>query len=211
MTLTPLQRAPYVREVHDLASTLLQRLTELEVVSAAWKQQDRSADQQLDDESQLDVDQFAVTLRAIGDGQTSFFILLESFLAAWARLSLLFFPIMGEASTEKHRSERAEALCKVLGIGGTSTLADRELRNAWMHFDERLDSAIVQNTFGDRHRFVRSNQAGPLIEKTLRLMEVDTLLVRYKKKDGTSGAFDVRSTRNELERLFEASSNPLAG
>lgn len=68
--------------------------------------------------------------------QWSLWLPLESFLAAWARASLLLFP--------KKRSSkcRGDYLCKILRIPDDHLLSNRTLRNDWMHFDERLDSAI---------------------------------------------------------------------
>jgi hypothetical protein len=103
------------------------------------------------------------------------------------------------------------ALQAILKVDDQHPLADRELRNSWMHFDERLDAAIVGKTYGDRHRFVQSSKASEFVGKTLRLMEIDTLMVRYRKQDGTQGSADLRATRGELERLWHASENPLAG
>lgn len=166
LALTPLQRAPYMMEVHELAGTLLRRLTELEAVSEIWKQMDDSVDEQLAQPQTLAVDSLVVVTRAKVAEQTKFFDLLEAFLAAWARLSLLLFPNKGDTATLTQRNERAEALQQVLDVPATSPLADRELRNAWMHFDERLDEAIVLKTYENRHRFVRSALASRYIGTT---------------------------------------------
>src|SRR5687768_8199558 len=49
---------------------------------------------------------------------------LESLLAAWARLSLLFFP----ASRTKFATARGEELVRIFRIPSTSLLANRDLR-----------------------------------------------------------------------------------
>jgi hypothetical protein len=208
MALTRVQRAHYIMEAHELAGTLLARLAELESGSTNWQNAVDAADKELD-QGTPDVDSLATTLRSQVAIQTSFFDLLEAFLAAWARLSLLCFPNKGASTTAEFRLARGEALRLALAVPTDSPLADRDLRNAWMHFDERLDEATVSGSIGDRHRFVRSAEIGPHLDTTLRLLELDTLVVHYRTQTETAGVFDLRNVRSELERLYADSADPM--
>ena len=73
-----------------------------------------------------------------------------------------------------------------------------------MHFDERLDAAVSGGTFGNRHSFVRSERAGHYVDNTLRLVEVDTLVVRYLDRRGQARAVDLRATKQELLNIGAA-------
>lgn len=64
---------------------------------------------------------------------------IEVMLSAFARISLFFFPARQSGS---FGSQRGEALRKIVGIDGMHPVANRELRNHWMHLDERLDREI---------------------------------------------------------------------
>jgi hypothetical protein len=73
--------------------------------------------------------------------QVAVFDRLEQFLAAFARLSLLIFPV----SKSRFAKERAETMQLCLGVDESSPIADRDLRDHWMHHDERLDFAVENN------------------------------------------------------------------
>ena len=73
-----------------------------------------------------------------------------------------------------------------------------------MHFDERLDSAVSTGTFGSRHRFVEAERADSYIDDTLRLVEIDTLVIHYRTRDGASSSSDLRVLRTEILKLCEA-------
>ncbi|MGY0217502.1 hypothetical protein ACWJJH_08925 [Endozoicomonadaceae bacterium StTr2] len=70
-----------------------------------------------------------------------------------AALSRYFWPTsMGKKNMEKEqiamRKSRANSLMKHYGISDSSPLADRNMRNAWEHFDERLDSFVLSHDSG---------------------------------------------------------------
>ena len=119
-------------------------------------------------------------------------------------MSLLLFPDGGNDAHAGYRSERGEALREALKIGTDTPLADRNLRNAWMHFDERLDGAILNGTFGDRHRFMLSNQASSYIGKSVILMELDTLIVHYRGRDGEHCTADLKTLTVAIDDLQAA-------
>lgn len=83
--------------------------------------------------------------------QWALWLPLESFLTAWARASLLLFP----AKKNHSACARGAYLRGVLNIHDDHLLSNRDLRNDWMHFDERLDSAIASCGQADSQRFER--------------------------------------------------------
>lgn len=189
-------------EVHDLIDSLLSRLDELEGLSGAWMAAHRRADRaQHISTSQARVT-FQNALLKQRRVQTKTFDAIEAFLAAWARLSLLFFPD-AKAPGAKDRARVLRAV--YLMSGGTSPLADRKLRNVWMHFDERLDLAIEQRTLGNRHQFTTSAKGARAAVRSLRVVEMDSLVVWYRDRRGVPSNTDVRNLRGYLEALYSQS------
>jgi hypothetical protein len=143
--------------------------------------------------------------------QTRFFETLEAFLAAWARLSLLLCPLSGGGAFAEFRKARGEGLRKVTGVTEDGVFGDRDLRDAWMHFDERLDSAVSEGKFGNRHSFVHSARAKDYIENTLRLAEMDTLVVHFRNRDGHHRTADLKGLREQLTSISHSAHKALAG
>jgi hypothetical protein len=210
MPLSWKERAHYVLEIQELAGSLLRRLGEIEGVSRRWAQHVDCAEAQLANEATIDVQEFQRTMRAQVVVQTEFFDLVEAFFAGWARLSLLLFPaVKGPGAT--FRTDRGQTLRQALSIADDSVFSDREFRDAWMHFDERLDAAVQKGTLGNRQCFVQSAQAKARIPTTLRLMEVDTSVVWYRSRDGESKSHDLKSTRTALEQLHARAASWFTG
>jgi hypothetical protein len=66
---------------------------------------------------------------------------IEGILSSFARISLFLFP---ERSTGKFGVERAERLRQLTSVADNHPIANRDLRNHWMHLDHRFDT-FVQN------------------------------------------------------------------
>lgn len=66
-------------------------------------------------------------------------IAIEGILSGYARVSLLLFPAK---SAGVRAQARGESLCGYLGIDADHAFGNRDLRNHWMHLDERLDAAL---------------------------------------------------------------------
>jgi hypothetical protein len=64
-------------------------------------------------------------------------------------------PNRGDRDTEKFRQERGSTLRAQLGVEDASRLADRELRNSWTHFDERMDYMLANGRQFDRQGLSR--------------------------------------------------------
>jgi hypothetical protein len=193
---------------------MLNRFSEIEAISGRWAKAKSSEEQQLADwESggQLVDETWRDVMSTRARSQAEYFVALEGYLAAWARLSLLLFPVAGKDSLAQFRDERGQCLRGKLGIAPTSILADRELRDSWMHFDERLDGAILDGTFRERHYFVRATEAAPLVAGAIALLEMDTLLVHYRTRNGKSGALDLRGLDGAVRQVREALRSTIAG
>ena len=104
-----------------------------------------------------------------------------------------------------------EVIRAALAVAPRSILADRELRDSWMHFDERLDRAFLTETFRERHRFVRSSKAAALIASTVTLLEVDTLVVHYTNRAGAPASLDLSLLEQALVQIREALRKTIAG
>lgn len=74
----------------------------------------------------------------------------------------------------------------------TSPLSDRQLRNAWMHFNERLDQAIEQGTLGNRHEVTTAAEGARAASRSVRVLEMDTLVVRYRDPNDVPRQTDLR-------------------
>jgi hypothetical protein len=208
MDLTWKQLAPFLKEVREVTGTLLFHLDTLQRASTNWLQATAVANAVAPDG---DREQLAGALDQQVDEQTRLFDALEAFLASWARLSLLIFPLSGNDEVTEFRKARGEGLRKLLGVTNESALADRELRDSWMHFDERLDAAVSAGKFGNRHSFVRSERVGDYLENTLRLVEVDKLVVHFRSRDGKSRSVDIPGARKELLAIGAAAGKALPG
>jgi hypothetical protein len=195
------QLAHYVREVHELTADLTRRLDELDAAAVRWVEHDADAARQLIDETKLGDLEWHRTLAQLDASQVEFFDALEGILAAWARLSLLFFPGQGDPDTAKFQAERAAALRKQLGIDDDSLIADRELRNSSMHFDERMDFMRANGQQFDCQRFVTSRQAEDFIGMVPRLMILDTRTFCYLTQSGDTESVETSDLRDVVEAL----------
>jgi hypothetical protein len=76
-----------------------------------------------------------------GDAGTVFYH-VQAFLVSSANVSKILFPgaIRGTQSFKDSCHRRAEELRTLLGVEGDSVLKDRELRDHFEHFDERLQA-----------------------------------------------------------------------
>lgn len=195
---------PYVSEIVDLAASLLHRLDKLEALAAAQQKAAGEADAEVAKALDYDPAAFNLSVSAQVANQGELFEWTEAFLTAWARLSMLFFPVNGQnGDARKFRKERAAKMCEIFGVDENSPLADRDLRNAWIHFDERLDEAISGGKFGSRQAFVHSWQVKGMRNAAMRLIVVDTLDVHLRTRDGKTASVNLPSLRKPLNALLE--------
>ena len=123
---------------------------------------------------------------------------LDAFLGAFARVSLLVFPV----SSTDFAKGRAATMQSCLQLSETSLLADRELRGSWTHHDERLDFAVETGTGASGQIFTRSTEAtASKLDTFLRVVELDTLVVRYRARKGEFRSANLRKVYEELLAL----------
>lgn len=117
-------------------------------------------------------------------------------------LSRYFWPSPAGKKNKQQalRMARGRKLREHFGLTDESPLADRELRNAWEHFDEKLDTYLLSNDAGyffptplmDSHAL-----ADESVGKIFKLIDTENeCLVLLGKK------FFFRPLRDELERVF---------
>lgn len=197
---------PYVNEVGELGSSLLRHLDELDRLSKAWQEHSDRADAEVASAPNHDDAVLKQAIAAQIAVQRDLFNEFEAFLAGFARLSLLFFPQVGKGDSDANfRNKRSEKLQAIFKVKSDGALSNRDVRNAWMHFDERLDSAIANGQFGDRQRFVVAAKADDYKKSTLRLFVVDTLNVCFRTQKGDVRCVDIPALRPELLDIVECS------
>ncbi len=181
---------PYVLELRDTTDAALHRLAQLEAASTDWM---RLFDQ-------WDASESVEPLAKLPPVQSRIFDEVEGFLAAFARVSYLLFPIkeVGQAK------DRAVALRSRFGVSADSPLDSRDLRDSWVHFDERLDTAIAAGRGRAAQRYLLSRHVTPaIVAGTLRVFEVDTLQVHYWTREGAQKMADLRALGQALRKLFD--------
>jgi hypothetical protein len=70
-----------------------------------------------------------------------------------------------------------------------------------MHFDERLDRAIETHTLGNRHQFTTAAHGARAAARSVRVVEMDSLVVRYRDSGDASQKTDLRELRRYLQSL----------
>lgn len=119
-------------------------------------------------------------------------------------LSRYFWPSPGGNKNNKHqrslRMERGRYLKKLYKISDDSPLANRELRNAWEHFDEKLDTFLLTHMAGYFFPtpIIGSHElADDPVGKIFKLLDPDEeCLVLLGKK------FFFSPLRKEVQRIF---------
>jgi hypothetical protein len=187
-------------EIRELADRVLFRLETLERVTGRWTAARAEADQllsgRLDPKDKTAADE-ALRRQVVEQGE--FFDQIEAMLATWARLSLLLQPSATKGEAGVFAQQRGELLRALMGIEKESALLDRDLRNSWMHFDERLDHIIrSKGTWGNRHRFTHSSERERDAGTSIRMLTLDTLEVTFPDQSGALKTTSLRGLRSPL-------------
>jgi hypothetical protein len=192
----------YLSEVRDLLDSTLFRIQAMEKAQAAWVENDKVASAQIaaaaDDFS---LDAFNQALRGTSVQNRELFDALESFFAAWARLSLLFYPVRTKGEVGGWRKTRGQQLRALFDLPEESLLSNRDFRDSWMHFDERLDQAWLGHWLGNRQQFVRSAIVPTAIDHSVRVIDVEGLVFHYRTEGGALASITVSELKSFLQTL----------
>lgn len=196
----------FLSEARELVGALMYLVEDLEQSSSAWIEHDKAATAQVkaDHQESFSREAFEDALRGTGRQQTAIFSALESLWAAWARLSLLFHPIGTKGSEAEWRQERGRLLRAIAGIPDDTLLSRRSFRDAWMHFDERMDQAYAGAWLGNRQEFVRTSGAEAATERTVRVIDVETLTFHYRTQSGQKESVSIAEIKACLSGLMRA-------
>jgi hypothetical protein len=199
---TYLQLVPFLYELRESADAGVYQFASLKEAAKAWMKLDAELHTQL----QLPPEQFDHdTWVAVGEAsiakQSNIFDALDAFLSPWMRTSQILFPTIKSGAAPTFKSERARILQDAVGVGSTSLLANRDLRDSWTHFDERLDAAVQGGYAGNRHAFVRTSGVAARLDNTLRLVDVETLTIHYRARDGQKLSQPIEPMEQALRSL----------
>jgi hypothetical protein len=186
----------YLRELDHVVDAALHRFRELEGAADRWLDIDMLMDPKL--HSPGSPGQACLLGRSTRQ-QSSIFDAIEAFLAAYVRASVLLSPTTtGDSDEARWRRRRGKTLRERLGLG-KNALAQRDVRDDWSHFDERLDTAIQREQRLSQQLFARASQVdGYTREHVLRLVEVDRLALSYRDRDGALKLTELHRLRDEL-------------
>ncbi|HEY0997884.1 MAG TPA: hypothetical protein VGD77_17975 [Gemmatimonadaceae bacterium] len=175
----------YLSEIRELIDSLRFRIQQLQQARDSWLAHESVASiEAAADTEGFNHEAFAQALNAGAQQQTSIFDAFEALLAAWARLSLLLHPAGGKDALADWRAARGEALCHILQLPADTLLASRSFRDSWMHFDERLDAAVVEGWLGNRQRFVKTAAVAAAVTNTVRVIDIEALAFHYRTRTG---------------------------
>lgn len=197
----------YLLEIRDVCWQVDEQAARFSMHRKAWLQADAAAAAaQSGHPRDFEREAFDEAVRTMVSLQRQIWEVVESFLTSWARLSLMLFPAPRGKKEERTRAEaRGEHLQSLLGVKDGDLLRDRSLRDAWMHFDERLDQAVAEGRHVGRQFFTRTQQ-GVGRGEWLRIMVLDEARVVI----AMSQAYDLDAMFVEVGRLRRAAEGALS-
>jgi len=172
----------YFSEARTMIGLLLAEIEKIAEASADWVKQHAIADAQARVESHDDFshETFGNALNAQVNRQFEVYVAFGALLGYWARLSLLFHPASRDAWTKR----RGELLREVFLLEDDTLLANRSFRDAWVHFDERLDDAFRDGRLGNRLIFVTHERASDATRNSVLVVDVEALELHYYPQRG---------------------------
>ncbi len=196
---TYLQMVPYLRELDESVDAALYQLSLLEARAQEWIALDESLAREVGSR-EFNREAWQNDLQESATKQSHIFDAIEAFLAVWMRISQLIFPTVKSAEVGSFKDQRAKVLQDALALEFSDRIANRDLRDAWMHVDERLDEAVQAGVIGNRQRFMRGPVQPRDIETSLRLINVDSLDVHFRGR-GSPQKYLVANLRDMGEAL----------
>jgi len=121
---------------------------------------------------------------------------LQSLLTALGNISKILWPI------EKRNDKRGNELRKALNVKDDSALKNRELRNLFEHFDERMDEwfeAADRRGFSDRNVSSMEGVIVPSVIERLRTFVPETWTLIFREKE-----FKLYPAIEAVNELYEA-------
>jgi hypothetical protein len=179
----------YLSEIELLAASVGSRIAEIQGAQQRWLEHEEGI------AAQLVAPQQAFSEAAYSEGllgkvneQCQVFHALDGLLACWARLSLLLFPVQLKAKKQREMALwmnlRGSTLRELLSVPPDSLLSNRDIRDSWMHFDQRLDDAVQQGRLGNRQTICSSATAERAMEYSVRVIDMELLSLHSRAQDG---------------------------
>lgn len=179
----------YLSEIELLAASVGSRIAEIQDAQRRWLEHEEGI------VAQLSAPQHAFSASAYNQGllgkgneQSLVFHALDGLLACWARLSLLLFPFEPKSKKQVEKARwtdlRGRTLRELLFVPPDALLANRHIRDSWMHFDERLDDAVQQGRLGNRQAMCSSAKAAQAIEYSVRVIDMEHLTLHCRGQNG---------------------------
>lgn len=171
----------YAIELRDVAGMAADYWLVLHQAASEWLAAEDALDV-LDAQARSDETARTEALQRQRTRQGVIFRAAEAMLGSYARTSLLLFPTAGldshyprpeRAVRRDWRLNRGQILRKAIGIDETHAIANRDLRNDWMHHDERLDDQMIRRVPAGSQRFERAGKVPANLRGTyFRLFEI---------------------------------------
>lgn len=139
-------------------------------------------------------------------GSGRIFYSLQAFLVACGNISKIMWPQLPKKD-EKRKQElivHGETVRRSLSVNENSPLANRDLRNHFEHFDERIESwyrdnkgrIFIDGFMGSRSRIQRSVEANNA--KLLRHFDPETEVAVFLDE-----TYDLKPVISEIKHIFE--------
>lgn len=194
----------YLSEVRDLVWGIRDALAALAEARRVWMEQHRiSSEEAASPPESFNRERFQSALETSRGAQTDAFLMTEALMARWARLSLLFFPLVPKREAGSWRDQRGEVLRSLIAVPDDSVLADREARDAWMHFDERMDEAAQAGRLGNRQQFVDSTGVASALNVCPRVIDMEGGVLHFRKRDGQVAFVTFDEMANAVDQVEE--------
>lgn len=179
----------YLSEIELLADSVFSRIAEIQDAQRRWLEHEEGIGAQLSAQQHAySASAYSQELLGKANEQSQVFHALEGLLACWARLSLLLFPLKPKSNKPVGKAQwtdrRGRTLRELLFVSPDALLSNRDLRDSWMHFDERLDDAVQQGRLGNRQTICSTATAERVMEYSFRVIDMERLILHCRSQDG---------------------------
>lgn len=191
-------------ELRDTIDAALDRLATLEGMATKWVTTDIALTREPGDADFGSPKITTVEIEALNSqrsAQTLIFETLEDFLARWARVSNILYPNQ-KRSTAAQRGARLRRRLSLPDKPHDHILGNRHLRDAWAHFDERLDACLASGRLAWPQWFDQSRSITSYYKENIpRLFVLDTLELYYHSRNGQVECGSLRAMKDALAKL----------